>query len=104
MGVRKFVAESVAAYSVEPGLPKPWRDEDCGMSGPEKFGVADGENEALELLRKELAVWADYYEAGAARNEAYAYEAKLFRAAEQVVAAGSTAVKVHGRYYRVREV
>lgn len=99
----KYQAESVGAHQVEPWADKLWRDVDKGMAAPEKFGGAvDSEEQARGFLVTELGGWAEYYKGKP--GEHYRAEAELYHAAAMVISAGSTAVKVHGRYYRVREV
>lgn len=100
----KFIAEDVPAYSVEPWLDKPWRDEDCAMSARRTVAKGETEDECREALVKELEEWATYYREKAKYNDYYRKDFKLFSCAAAVLSSGSTAVKVHGRYHRVRPV
>lgn len=98
----KFIAEHVPAYNVETWLDKPWRDEDYAMSAPERVGRFDTEDLARQALVDDLTKAAEDYKAQAEFSEYYRHNFLLFSAAAAVVSQGSTAVKVHGRYYRVR--
>lgn len=98
----KFIAEHVPAYNVEPWLDKPWSDEDCAMSAPERVGRFDTEDDARQALVDDLTKIADNCRERAEFSEYYRQDFLLFSAAAAVINQGSTAVKVHGRYYRVR--
>lgn len=100
----EFIAEHIPAYEIEPWADQPWRDEDRGLSAVEKIGTFNSEAEALAALAKDLRETADYYWDKSFNSQAYMADYTLFNAAVHVVQAGSTCVKVHGRYYRVRPV
>lgn len=100
----KFIAEDVPAHNVEPWLDKPRRDEDCAMSAPVRVGRFDTEDLARQALVDCLTKIADGYKERAEFSEYYKKDFLLFSAAAAVLSCGSTAVKVYGRYYRVRPV
>lgn len=86
-----WIAENVPAYLVEPWLDQPWRDEDLALSAPVLLGMFDSEHGAVGALIEECDRWA-----------ATSVTEGAYQAAVSMLMAGSTAVKVQGRYLRVR--
>lgn len=95
--ITRYVAEDVPWYRVDRSQKSPWRDEDLAMSAPRKLGECDTEDEARGVLSDYLLTCARM---GHISREG---ERPMLQAAAMAVLLG-VEVRVHGRFYRVREV
>lgn len=93
-----WIAEDAPWYQVDKSADRPWRDEDVAMSSPRRFGEFATEAEARQAVAEDLEVSSEYgFIVRGGEREKYL-------AAAQAVLAGVDGVRVHGRYYRVRQV
>lgn len=93
-----WIAEHVPWYQVDKSVERPWRDEDMAMSAPEKLGEFRTEDEA----RKEVA--AHLVKCSNLGFIQRAGEGPKYVAAGTALLFGVDGVRLHGRFYRVREV
>jgi hypothetical protein len=93
-----WIAEDVPWYMIDKSADRPWRDEDVAMSSPRKFGEYATVEEARQAVAGDLEASSGYgFIVRGGEREKYL-------AAAQAVLAGVDGVRVHGRYYRVRQV
>lgn len=101
---KTYIAEDVPWYSVGKGEEGPWRDEDVCMSGPTIFGKKDNWQDAYLLLSEKLAEYAKFNHVRLSGDSPMmAIAAMTMAAAAQSNYNPTVGIRVHGRYYRVRE-
>lgn len=94
-----WIAEDVPWYMIDKSVDRPWRDEDVAMSAPRRLGKVDREDEARTLAVEDITECAHY------NHVARAGETEMYLAQAEKIASGEAdGVKIHGRYWRVREV
>lgn len=94
-----WIAEDVPWYQVDKESRRPgMTDEDRAMSAPREFGEFGTESEARSAVAGDLEQSATYgFVVRGGEREKYLVAA-------QAVLAGVDGIRIHGRYYRVREV
>lgn len=94
-----WIAEDVPWYLITPSEKRlTMTDEDYAMSAPRRFGEFATEAEARSAVAGNLEESATYgFIVRGGEREKYLVAA-------QAVLAGVDGVRIHGRYYRVREV
>lgn len=93
-----WIAEDVPWYSVDGTVSRPWADEDVSMSSPQRHGEFATEREARQAVAghlEEISTFGFIARGG---------ERELFLTAAQAVLLGVDGIRIHGRFYRVREV
>lgn len=93
-----WIAEDVPWYQVDQSAERPWRDEDLAMSAPRKFGEFATVEEARQAVAGDLEASSTY------NFVVRGGEREKYLAAAQAITLGASGVRIHGRYYRVREV
>lgn len=93
-----WIAEDVPWYQVDQTSDRPWRDEDYAMSAPRRFGEFATEQEARQAVAGDLEASSAY--GFIARGG----ETEKYLVAAQAVLLGVDGIRIHGRFYRVREV
>lgn len=93
-----YMAEDVPWYMVDSNQPRPWSDDDMGMSAPVIIGKFDSEAQAREALFRKLMEQAEY------NFVKRSGESGTYRAAAMLILEPETSIKIYGRFYRVREV
>lgn len=94
-----WIAEDVPWYAISPkAVRMEMTDEDYAMSAPRKFGEFATVEEARQAVAGDLEASSEFgFIVRGGEREKYL-------AAAQAVLAGVDGVRVHGRYYQVREV
>lgn len=94
-----FIAEDVPWYLVTPSEKRlTMTDEDVAMSSPRRFGEFATKQEARQAVAghlEEISTFGFIVRGG---------EAEKYRVAAQAVLLGVDGIRIHGRFYRVREV